>query len=445
MKKTGSFAEFHVNMIERVMVRPCLPSPKTILPLSAIDNMARAFSNVLLVYAANMDRVSADPAKVIREALSKVLVYYYPFAGRLRNKENGELEVECTGQGVLFLEAMADSDLSVLTDLDNYNPSFQQLIFSLPQDTDIEDLHLLIVQVTRFTCGGFVVGANVYGSACDAKGFGQFLQSMAEMARGEVKPSIEPIWNRELVKLEHCMPFRMSHLQIIHAPVIEEKFVQTSLVINFEIINHIRRRIMEERKESLSSFEIVAALVWLAKIKAFQIPHSENVKLLFAMDLRRSFNPPLPHGYYGNAFGIACAMDNVHDLLSGSLLRTIMIIKKSKFSLHKELNSKTVMSSSVVDVNTKFEDVVSISDWRHSIYYEVDFGWGDAMNVSTMLQQQEHEKSLPTYFSFLQSTKNMPDGIKMLMFMPPSKLKKFKIEIEAMIKKYVTKVCPSKL
>ncbi|KAH9331116.1 hypothetical protein KI387_003224, partial [Taxus chinensis] len=176
MKKTGSLADFHVNVIERVMVTPCLHSPKTILPLSAIDNTARAFSNVLLVYSANMDRVSADPAKVNREALSKVLVYYYPFAGRLIKKENGELEVECTGQGVLFVEAMADSDHSVLTDLDDYNPSFQQLLFSLPQDTDIEDLHLLIVQVIHFTCGGFVVGANVYGSVRDGKGFGQFLQ-----------------------------------------------------------------------------------------------------------------------------------------------------------------------------------------------------------------------------------------------------------------------------
>ncbi|KAH9331117.1 hypothetical protein KI387_003225 [Taxus chinensis] len=444
MEKAGSLADFHVNVIERVMVRPCLPSPKTILPLSAIDNIARAFSNVLLVYSAS-HRVSADPAKVIREALSKVLVYYYPFAGRLRKKENGELEVECTGQGVLFVEAMADSDLSVLTDLDDYNPSFQQMLFSLPQDADIEDLHLLIVQVTRFTCGGFVVGANVYGSVCDGKGFGQFLQGMAEMARGEVKPSIEPIWNRELVKPEVLMPLRMDQLRIIHAPLIEEKFVQTSLVINFEIINHIRRLIMEECKESLSSFEIVAALVWLAKIKAFRIPHSENVKLLFAMDLRRSFNPPLPHGYYGNAFGIACAMDNVQDLLSGSLLRAVMIIRKSKFSLHKELNSKTEMSRSPLDVNMKFENVVSITDWRHSKYYEMDFGWGGAMNVSNMQQQWEREISLPSYFIFLQPTKNMADGIKMLMFMPPSILKSFKIEIEAMISKYVTKVCPSKL
>ncbi|KAH9322944.1 hypothetical protein KI387_017583, partial [Taxus chinensis] len=79
-------------------------------------------------------------------ALSKVLVYYPSFAGRLRNKENGELEVECTGEGALFVEAMVDDDLSVIGDLDDHNPSFRQLFFSLPLDIDIQDLHLLIVQ-----------------------------------------------------------------------------------------------------------------------------------------------------------------------------------------------------------------------------------------------------------------------------------------------------------
>ncbi|KAL0462986.1 UNVERIFIED_CONTAM: Benzyl alcohol O-benzoyltransferase [Sesamum latifolium] len=53
-----------------------------------------------------MDR--KDPVKVIRDALAKALVSYYPFAGRLRETAGRKLVVECTGKGALFIEADAD-------------------------------------------------------------------------------------------------------------------------------------------------------------------------------------------------------------------------------------------------------------------------------------------------------------------------------------------------
>ncbi|KAH9316722.1 hypothetical protein KI387_025349, partial [Taxus chinensis] len=140
--------DLQVKRFDLVMVAPYLPLPKVTLQLSTIDNciILRAMANVLLVYNSS-ESISVDPTKTIREALSKVLMYYFPLAGRLRKKENEDLELECTGEGALFVEAMADKELSVLGDLDDLiNPSFQQLLFSHPPDTDIEDHHLLAVQ-----------------------------------------------------------------------------------------------------------------------------------------------------------------------------------------------------------------------------------------------------------------------------------------------------------
>lgn len=49
-----------------------------------------------------------DPAQIVKSALEKVLVYYYPFAGRIREGPGRKLAVECNGEGVVFVEADAD-------------------------------------------------------------------------------------------------------------------------------------------------------------------------------------------------------------------------------------------------------------------------------------------------------------------------------------------------
>ncbi|KAH9328817.1 hypothetical protein KI387_000925 [Taxus chinensis] len=436
--------KLHVNIIERVNVAPCLPFRKAILQLSSLDNILRCYVSVLLVYD-GVSSVSANPAKTIREALSKVLVYYYPFAGRLRNKENGDLEVECSGEGAVFVEAMADNDLSILQDLDEYNPSLRQLFFTVPVDTKIEDLHLLSVQVTSFKCGGFVVGISFYHSICDGKGLGQFLIGMSEISRGAFKPSLEPIWNREMVKPGDLMYLQFSHIEVIPHPIKFEKIVQASIVINFETINCIKRCMMEEFKENFSTFEILAALIWLARTKSFQIPHSEYVKLMFAVDMKTSFDPPLPKRYYGNAVGITGAIDNVKDLLSGSLLRALIIIKKTILSLNENFISRILMKPSTLDVNMKNENVAILGDWRNLGFYEANFGCGNAMNVCPIMQQTEEDPPGQSTFTLLRSSKNMPKGIKILMFMPQSMVKPFKIEVKVTINKYVTRMCCSKL
>ncbi|KAH9329519.1 hypothetical protein KI387_001627, partial [Taxus chinensis] len=371
--------KLHVNVIERVKVAPWLPSPKKILQFSSTDNMPRVFANILFVYD-GVSSVSAHPAKTIREALSKVLVYYSPFAGRLRNKENGDLEVECNGEGAVFVEAIADNELSVLQDLDEYNPSLQQLVFTVPVDTKIEDLHLLSVQVTCFKCGGFVVGTSFYHVVCDGKGIGQFLRAMSEISKGAFKPSLEPTWNREMVKPKDLMYLQSYPFESIPPPLKFEKIVQSSIHINFETINYIKRHMMEECKQTFTAFEIVAALVWLARTKSLKIPHSEIVHLAFPVDMRTSFDPPLPKGYYGNAVGVACAIDNVKDLLCGSLFRTLMIIKTAKFSLNENFRSRMLMKPSTFNVKIKNENVIAFGDWRNLGFYEADYGWGNAMN-----------------------------------------------------------------
>ncbi|KAK8541846.1 hypothetical protein V6N12_014467 [Hibiscus sabdariffa] len=126
-------------------------------------------------YRQNSSMEGKDPAKVIREALGQVLVFYYPFAGRLREAPNGKLMVDCNAEGVLFIEADADVTLEDFGDATCLPfPCFEELLYDVPGSNGLLNCPSLLIQ---------------------------FMHAMAEIARGALTPSIQPVWERHLLSV----------------------------------------------------------------------------------------------------------------------------------------------------------------------------------------------------------------------------------------------------
>ncbi|BAT09598.1 Os10g0105933, partial [Oryza sativa Japonica Group] len=62
----------------------------------------------------NSSSRAVPPARAVKAALAEALVWYYPVAGRLREIAGGKLVVDCTAEGVAFVEADADVRLEEL-------------------------------------------------------------------------------------------------------------------------------------------------------------------------------------------------------------------------------------------------------------------------------------------------------------------------------------------
>lgn len=143
---------FHVNRSDAVLVAPAEPTQYEFKNLSDIDDQQglRTYLPIIQFYRHSPSMKDQDPCSVIRHALSKALVPYYPIAGRLRDVQDGSrrLVVECTGEGALFVEADADVCIEQFGNL--LCPPFpflEKLLVGIPRSEDTINLPLLLVQV----------------------------------------------------------------------------------------------------------------------------------------------------------------------------------------------------------------------------------------------------------------------------------------------------------
>jgi hypothetical protein len=92
-------------------VSPALPLQELLLPLSNLDLLLPPLD--VGIFFCYLD--PAPTAAVLKEALAKTLVAYYPLAGEVVVNADGEPELMCNSRGVDFTEASVEG--SVLREL----------------------------------------------------------------------------------------------------------------------------------------------------------------------------------------------------------------------------------------------------------------------------------------------------------------------------------------
>ncbi|XP_020080393.1 acyl transferase 9-like [Ananas comosus] len=83
------------------------------LPLSSIDRAANARVSIefIQVFGSGGSGGSGGAVAAIREGFARALVSYFPVAGRIVKSVPGEPMVECSRDGIWFVEAVVDCAL----------------------------------------------------------------------------------------------------------------------------------------------------------------------------------------------------------------------------------------------------------------------------------------------------------------------------------------------
>ncbi|KAK7289907.1 hypothetical protein RIF29_03940 [Crotalaria pallida] len=440
---------FSLDMKDVVIVKPSKPTPSVTLSLSSIDNnpALNILCQTIYVYQANLDFPNAqlDPAHVIKEALSNALVYYYPLAGKIITNDDGKLGINCNDDGVPFLEATANCELSSLHYLEGIDvPTAQRLVFDNPSQ-DETGQHPLVFKVTKFLCGGFTIGFGLSHAVCDGFGASQFFRAVAELASGKNEPSVKPVWERERLVgtiLKEPLQFPMDETSRATSPFWPTTEMSYECFnFNAESIQTLKMNLMKESesvKESFTTLETLGAYVWRSRARALKLSSEGKTLFSLAVGVRHLLDPPLSDGYYGNAFVGAFVVLPVKELNERPLWEVVKLIKESKkLAFNSEYITNSInMLETMRKFNIKIEGTgasMVLTDWRQlGLLEEVDFGWKASVNIVPVPWNMFGYVDLCLFLPPSSLDPSMKGGVRVFVFLPKASMPKFREEMESL-------------
>ncbi|GAB4834659.1 hypothetical protein Ancab_032922 [Ancistrocladus abbreviatus] len=379
-----------VRRQEAELVAPAKPTPTESKELSDIDDQGTLRIQVpaIMAYKSTPSMEGKDPARMIKEALARALVYYYPLAGRLREGHNRKLIVDCTGEGVLFIEADAAATLEELGEgLLPPCPLLDELLFDVPGSQGITGCPVLLFQVTRLTCGGFILGIRYNHTMCDIFGLVQLLNATIDMAGGAHFPSTQPLWRRELFKARNP-PFitRVHHefeegdtkrrVVTLQQDNTNQVLVQKSFSFGPKAMQAIRNHLPAHLHSTCTNFELLSAYLWRCRTIALQPNPDDTVRVTCIVSLRSNNCVPLPSGYYGNALALPAVATKAKPLCESSLEYALKLVKEAKAKMNEEY-LRSVVDYMVLKGRPNCIEHLNwiVADTAHCGIEKVDFGW----------------------------------------------------------------------
>nr|XP_043625064.1 spermidine hydroxycinnamoyl transferase-like [Erigeron canadensis] len=391
------------------MVKPSQQSWSGRIALSELDQTGMTTHVPTIYFYARSSENWKSFLQTLINSVATTLVHFYPLAGRLVSTAGGRLELNCNAAGVQFTEAYADVKLA---DLDDFmrHPIFDQLIPSVDyRHTSLEEMPLLLLQVTRFQCGGWSLGFCISHVVVDGQSALHFLSEWARVCRGEpLGPP--PYLDRKVLRAGDppATSFNKSieqHAQSSPPPNLlgqssnenerNKETTVTMLKLTETLVRKLQHQANKNKKSKSSRnftrYEVVTAHAWRTACKIRNLEPEQPTSIGVCIDIRSRMNPPLPDKYFGNAIIDMIATGTSCEIVSETLGYVSSKIRDAIEKVNDEFVNSVIDFLKNQEDLSKFQDLhlakddegpfygnpnLGVISWITLPMYGIDFGWG---------------------------------------------------------------------
>ncbi|KAG8643911.1 hypothetical protein MANES_11G083300v8 [Manihot esculenta] len=408
---------------EPTLVAPEMETDKGLYFLSNLDQNIAVIVRTIYCFKSD-EEGNETAAEVIKNALKKVLVHYFPLAGRLTISSEGKLIIDCNGEGAVFVEAEANCAMEEIGDISKPDPdTLGKLVFDIPDAKNILQMPPLVAQVTKFKCGGFVLGLCMNHCMFDGIGAMEFVNSWGETARG-LPLSVPPFLDRSILKSRKPPKIENLHQEFAELEdksnqYKDDEMIYSSFCFDSEMLERIKKAAMEDNiLDKCTTFEGLSAFVWRARTKALNLLPDQQTKLLFAVDGRTKFNPPLPNGYFGNGIVLTNSISQAGELLEKPLSYAVGLVQDAINMVTDSYMRSAIDYFEVTRARPSLASTLLITTWSRLSFHTTDFGWGEPILSGPVALP---EKEVILFLSHGKERKN----INVLLGLPASAMKIF--------------------
>jgi omega-hydroxypalmitate O-feruloyl transferase len=229
----------------------------------------------------------------------------------------------------------------------------------------------------------------------DGIGAMEFVNSWGETARG-LPLAIPPFLDRSTLTARSPPKIEYLHQEFAEiekklSTLCSDEMLYKSFCFDPEKLDQLKKTAMENGvHEKCTTFEALSAFVWKARTQALEFLPDQQTKLLFAVDGRPKFKPPLPKGYFGNGVVLTNSICQAGELLEKPLSFAVGLVKDAIKLVTDEYMRSAIDYFEVTRSRPSLASTLLITTWSRLSFHTTDFGWGEpVMSGPVALPEKE--------------------------------------------------------
>lgn len=259
----------------------------------------------------------------------------------------------------------------------------------------------------------------------DGLGAMEFVNSWGETARG-LPLSVPPFIDRNVLKARNPPVISFPHHEFAEiedisdtSTLYQEEMLYKSFCFDTDKLEHLKRKAMEDGAlNKCTTFEALSGFVWKARTEALKLQSNQKTKLLFAVDGRSRFNPPLPKGYFGNGIVLTNSLCSAGELNENPISFAVGVVQKAVQMVSDEYMRSAIDYFEATRARPSLSATLLITTWSRLCFHTTDFGWGEPLQSGPVALP---EKEVILFLSHGKERKS----INVLLGLPSSAMLKF--------------------